>query len=269
MKKPKRLLKVLGRVLLGAAVLTALGFAERNGVQVPIREVQVDLEVNNHVRFISPDRLKAEVDASTGPVIGVPVNKLNEAAIEQHLRAIPCVAQADVYHTMDGVLHVHARQRNPIVRVINADGTGFYIDDQGWTMPLDAEHAARVLVITGQINEPFDRTAPIHLTDPQDSLAANHPRSADIYQLALTLAEDPLWSVMFSQAVIDAQGEYTLIPNVGMMRIRTGTAQALPDQLVKLRAFLEKGLPQADWRRYATIDLRFKDQVVCTKRQLY
>jgi hypothetical protein len=32
----------------------------------------------------------------------------------------PCVAKAEVYHTMDGVLHVRVQQREPIVRVFNS-----------------------------------------------------------------------------------------------------------------------------------------------------
>jgi cell division protein FtsQ len=45
-----------------------------------------------------------------------------------------------------------------------------------------------------------------------------------------------------------------------------GDGSALAERFGKLRIFYEKGIPKADWRRYGRIDLRFADQIVCTKR---
>jgi cell division protein FtsQ len=53
---------------------------------------------------------------------------------------------------------------------------------------------------------------------------------------------------------------------VGGQRILIGDGTQLESRFSKLRIFYEKGMPQADWRRYARIDLRFADQIVCTKR---
>jgi cell division protein FtsQ len=51
--------------------------------------------------------------------------------------------------------------------------------------------------------------------------------------------------------------------------VRIGDGSRLQQRLAKLKDFYAQGIPQADWRRYSTIDLRFDDQVVCTKRTLY
>ena len=45
-----------------------------------------------------------------------------------------------------------------------------------------------------------------------------------------------------------------------------GDGSDLDRRLAKLKLFYTEGIPQADWRRYTRIDVRFADQVVCTKR---
>ena len=265
MNRTKHILRMAAKVLAGCAVIAALGFVEKNGNSVPVRDIAVELEMGSGVHFIDTDALRQEVIKGAGPVIGTPMDKVDETGIEQRLRAIPCVAEADVYHTMDGILHVKARQREPVVRVVNADGTGFYIDKEGWTMPLNANYTARVLVVTGQLAEPFSTCDPVNVTVGNDSIV-EHTHSRAIHAMALTLMADPLWSAMFTQAVMDSEGDVTLIPNVGMMRIRVGDGTRLAPRLAKLRTFFTEGIPQTDWRRYSAIDLRFDDQVVCTKR---
>lgn len=268
MSSTKHILRIAAKAVAACGVLAALGFVERSGGSVPVREIRVELDRTSGMHFIDEEAVRQEVLNGAGPVIGTPINKVDETGIEQRLRAIPSVAEADVYHTMDGILHVKARQREPLVRVVNADGTGFYIDKEGWTMPLSDRYAARVLVVTGQLHEPFATCAPVNVALGNDSLAL-HTRSRTIHALARTLSADPLWKAMFGQAVIDGHGELTLIPSVGMMEVRIGDGSHLESRLAKLRLFFAEGIPQTDWRRYGTIDLRFEDQVVCTKRTPY
>ncbi|MCC6838616.1 MAG: hypothetical protein IT230_00510 [Flavobacteriales bacterium] len=268
MSRAKHILRLAAILGAGAALMALLGFVEHRAEQVAVREVRVQVRAAAEVHFTDAEALKLEVDKATGPVIGTSVNDLDETAIERHLRAIPSLADADVYHTMDGVLHVRARQRQPIVRVVNADGTGFYIDRDGWTMPLDPNYTARVMAVTGQLAEPFANRPPVNLVHAPDSLF-RHLHSRAIHAMARTISQDPFWSALFPQAVMDADGEITLIPGVGMMRIRIGDGSHLQQRLAKLRLFYQQGIPQTDWRMYSTIDLRFNDQVVCAKRPAF
>ena len=268
MSKTKHILRIAAKVLAGCAVVAVLGFVETNGNSRTVHDITVEMDMGNGMHFIDKEALRQEVVKGTGPVIGTAIDKVDETGIERRLRSIPCVAEADVYHTMDGVLHVRARQREPIVRVVNADGSGFYIDKEGWTMPLSTNYTARVLVVTGQLAEPFASCAPVNVATGTDSLGL-HTRSRAIHGMAFTLLEDPLWNALFTQAVMDADGDITLIPTVGMMRVRIGDGSKLTARLEKLRTFFAEGIPQVDWRRYSAVDLRFDDQVVCTKRSTY
>ena len=279
-QKLQRLLRPAAIVLGGLCVLGLLAFSARRTNTTPVKALEVSVEAAAGMHFIDENAVREQVLAATEAVVGAPIGEVDLVAIEEGLRSIGCVAGADVYHTMDGVLHIRVRQREPIVRVINADGSGFYIDRQGWTMPLSEQFTARVLVVTGALAEPFAASAPVDLLNAGDSLR-RAVRSEEILALAGVVAADPVWNALFDQAVVDANGEFELIPRVGGHRVKVGHAQGtsadahathteatglLHQRLEKLRAFYQQGIPQSDWRMYSTIDTRFADQVVCTRR---
>lgn len=278
-QKLQRLIRPALMVLGAVAIVAALGFVEHSTDRTPVKELAVMVDAPEGVHFIDENAVREQVLTSVDGVIGTAVGDVDVVTIEAQLRNIGCVAKANVYHTMDGVLHVVVKQREPIVRVINSDGSSFYIDREGWTMPMSANYTARVLVVTGQLFEPFAQQV-IDLRSASDSLR-QATRSDEIYRLARTITADPLWNSLFDQAVVDANGEFELIPRIGGQRVKVGQvdprygegtragSRMLDQRLAKLKTFYQQGIPQADWRRYSVIDTRFADQVVCTRRGDY
>ena len=252
-------------MVLGACgVVLTLGFVEHTTNNTPVNELRVHVQGGEGMHFIDERAVRDEVIGSGTPVMGAPLGAIDTRIIEMRLRNIPCVASAEVYHTLEGTLHVKVRQREPVVRLINSDGSSFYIDKDGYTMPMDPDYTARVLVATGWLTEPGAING-VRSVYENDSVQINF-RSDDIHRIALFVRHDPLWNALIDQVVVNADGEFELIPRVGAQRILIGDGTALQQRFEKLRVFYRDGISKADWRRYARIDLRFADQVVCTKR---
>ena len=53
---------------------------------------------------------------------------------------------------------------------------------------------------------------------------------------------------------------------MGSHKIILGSAHDLEKKFEKLKVFYRKGLEKVGWDRYQTINLKFENQVVCTKR---
>jgi cell division protein FtsQ len=264
MNRFKRLLRPLG---IGAAVLAvviALGFVERTADRTLIADIAVRVKDAEGMHFVDEQLIRAEVADQGTAVMGASLGDVDLPAIERRLRNLPSVAEAEVYHTMDGVLHISVRQRIPVVRVFNLDGTSFYIDENGFTMPTSSRYTARVPVVTGNLQEP-GATDGVRSVFESDSVMFRY-RSDDIHRLAMFLREDPFWNALVDQVVVNASGEFELVPKVGAQRVLIGSGTELEQRFDKLRIFYERGITQADWRRYSRIDLRFADQIVCTKR---
>ena len=266
MKNLRRILRPLGIAIAVLAVMLMLGFVERTADRAPITDLRVVVEGGEGMHFIDEHAVRLEVLDQGISVMGSPTGEVDITRIEERLRNIPCIAGAEVYHTMDGALHVQVRQREPIVRVFNQDGTSFYIDRDGWTMPTSPDYTARVLVVSGSLNEP-GATNGVHSVLANDSLRL-HTYSDELHRLATFIVGDPFWNALIDQVVVPSDGGFELVPRVGTQRILIGNGDELEQRFNKLRIFYEKGIPRTDWRRYTCIDLRFADQIVCTKRTM-
>jgi len=57
-----------------------------------------------------------------------------------------------------------------------------------------------------------------------------------------------------------------LIPRVGNYEIQFGKMTDLETKFLKLNSFYEQALSKTDWNKYKTINLKYKDQIVCFKK---
>lgn len=264
MNRFQRFLRPLGIVLTVLGIIVALGFVERTADRTPITDLDIKVSSAEGMHFIDEAAILLELRDHGSAVQGASLGDVDVSSVEERLRNIPSVSSAEVYHTMDGVLHVKVEPRVPVVRVFNRDGSSFYIDHDGYTMPLSQHYTARVPIVTGELFEP-GVTYGVRSVYANDSIAQRF-RSDDIHRLALFLRDDPFWDALIDQIVVDRNGEFELIPKVGAQRVLIGDGSELQERFAKLKLFYQRGIPQADWRRYARIDLRFADQIVCTKR---
>lgn len=250
--------------ILGAcALLGVLGFVEATNGSTVCTELVIDVDGRADMHFIDAEAVREKVNAEA-PVTGMPLEEIPVNAIENSLREVPFVATADAYHTLDGKLHVRVRQREPIVRVIDATGRSFYIDAEGWTMPVSPNWTARVPVAVGSILEPVTDSG-VRNVLVTDSTAAGS-RALLVYNVAMTLRDDPFWNAMMDQIAVAPDGRMELIPRVGPRHVIIGFGEQLPARLAKLKVFYNQALANNDWRRYDRIDLRFTDQVIASQR---
>jgi cell division protein FtsQ len=263
MSRLRRFLRPLGFALGTVGALIILGFVDRSTALTPIAELKVAVLGGEGLHFIDEESVRRTL-AEQGGVIGAAAGQVDLAGLERRLRAIPCVADAETYHDLHGVLHVSVRQREPVIRVFNADGSSFYIDADGFTMPVQERYTARVPVAMGWLNEPGTAHGVINV-HAHDTLTGRC-RSDELHRLAMFLRQDELWSALIDQVVVAADGQMELVPTVGRQRILIGDGSSLEQRFAKLKLFYKHGIPKADWRRYSRIDLRFSEQIVCTKR---
>lgn len=265
MQKLKKLLRPLGIIAAVIGVFALLGFVERTSLGMSIVHLDVKVDGAEGIHFIDDAAIRAEVLDQGTAIMGAAIGELHIPGIEQRLRNIPCVAKAEVYHTMNGVLHVRVVQREPVVRVFDRDGSSFYIDRAGFTMPEQPGRPARVLVVTGNVHEPGAAES-VRSVKADDSLM-HRSMLDEIHQLAVFIRNDPFWSALIDHVVVTSNGEFELVPRIGAQRILIGDGSSLEQRFQKLKVFYEKGMARADWRGYSHLDLRFADQIVCTKKR--
>jgi len=186
---------------------------------------------------------------------GIPQNTVNVERIEKVLKENPFVLDAEAFMGANNTVQIDIQQRIPIIRIIDKLELSYYFDKDGNKMPTSKHFTARVLTATGNI--------PPHT--PEFMERANHPLN-QLFDLGKKLLADDLYHPMMEQIYVNAKREYTLIPKLGNQKILLGKYERINTKLEDLKVFYNKAIANMGWRRYKTIDLRYKGQVVAEKR---
>ncbi|HRZ77534.1 MAG TPA: hypothetical protein P5248_09220 [Bacteroidales bacterium] len=124
-----------------------------------------------------------------------------------------------------------------------------------------ARNEAGIPILSGYLGElPVEG----HSIDPQ-----RHARLASAHRLGLLLEKDDFLRLLVSQIYIEPHGDLRMEPRIGKHSIIVGDSTGLESKLENLEAFYRQGLVRGPWDRYELINLKYKDQVVCTKRKTY
>jgi cell division protein FtsQ len=180
--------------------------------------------------------------------------------IENKIRGIKYIKRAEVYQTVGGELVVDIHQRNPVVRIIDRSGQGFYIDKEGYIIPLSANYSPYVMVVNGAIGERYRRVSNIYDLDQENNLLM------DIYNMVMYIRSDKFWEAQIVQIYVNGKGEFELIPRVGAHIIEFGKAEDIEEKFEKLWILYNEGFYNTGWNQYDKISLKYKNQAVCTKR---
>ncbi len=247
------------------ACLFILGFADKQQDEKVCSKISIKIDRSNGNFFVDEEDVNAMVYHEMDTIIGKPILEIDGGSLEHKLNNHPTIARAEVYKTLNGELVVEVSQRTPIVRIFSYSGDSYYLDSTGKVMPPSSKYTSRVFVANGHIYDNFLEVNQLSANRMNDSLRRKHIID-DIFKFAEFIRNDDFWSLQIEQLYVNKEMEVELIPRVGNHRIVFGDATDLVGKFKKLRIFYDKGLSKTGWNEYSVINLKYADQVVCTKR---
>lgn len=253
-------------VVVVIGLLTMLGFVNKGQQDVRFQSLEVSIDSRDGNYFIVEEDIEQMVyDLGYTPDI-LSISEVDIAHIERILRNNPSIKDADVYQSINGTVRIEIEQRKPIIRVFNESGESYYIDETGWLMPLSSKYTSRVMVATGSLHEAYALRYNTNMaTLPQYEEELDNNILQQLYELAQFVEQDEFWKAQIIQVNVLENNELELIPRVGNHTIMLGTTNDLELKFKKLKIFYEEGLSKTGWNEYAQINLKFDNQVVCTK----
>ena len=133
-------------------------------------------------------------------------------------------------------------------------------------MLLSDKYTANVLLANGAIYESYAR----HYTRPVNELVNGVPSTkmlGKLYAMAKYINANKFWNAQVRQIYINKDKEMELVPMVGDQKIIFGDTTDMNEKFNKLHTFYLQGLNVTGWwNKYSTINLKFKNQIVCTKK---
>ena len=266
MKKFLLIVRIITWVLLLARTGVLVGLSGIEHDRKPCRKVSITIDYGAADILITKKEIDSLITRTAGTVKGKPLGYINIAAVEGSIRRQSYVAEVKVFNSNDGDLSVQVRQREPLLRIINRKFESFYLDESGAMLPVNPNFSARAIVANGIIDysyakNPNYRVNVLSLSDSvmYDSLLTN------LYKLAMYITHDKFLKVQIGEIYVDERGEFELIPRVGNHTILFGKAEDMDEKFKKLFAFYKLGLNRIGWNKYNVVNIKFKNQVVCSK----
>ncbi|RRD79399.1 cell division protein FtsQ/DivIB [Tannerella forsythia] len=178
-----------------------------------------------------------------------PINQrlrdINTEKIERKVADNELIDRVSVYKTPSGNINIEVTQKTPVLRVFSTQGS-YYIDEHGHIMPVSPRYATYLPIASGNIEKSFATT--------------------DLYKFALFLQKHDFWNNQIEQIYVYPNKEVELIPRVGDHRIFLGSFDDFREKMDHLQLFYEQAIPKVGWEKYRIINLKYKNQIVCTKK---
>lgn len=209
-----------------------------------LKDIKATVDCYGEAALVTEKTIVEYINTELPWITNTLIKEIETDEIDNKLKEIPYLYENEVSISMSGSLVIRAKQRNPVVRIINR-GTSYYIDSTGIKIPLSEEGHSNVIVANGDIKTTHDLKR--------------------ITTLATFIFRNETYRTLFDQIYLDTNKDLLLVPKLSNQIILIGDTNDLERKLDNLMTFYKKGMPDAGWESYEKINLKFDNQVICTR----
>ena len=266
----KRVLRISAWAFCGVVIIFLTGFAIHQHNSRTVTGVEVEIERSANHFFCSQDEIKTMLIQHGFAMNNQAISTIDIPVIEQLVLADPDVENCEACITVEGKVFLRVKQRRPIARFNNMNGESFYMDEHGKLMPWSDSYTAPVILVNGNFVDDYETMKNKDFSAiAVDSAMKTVTPLDDAWFVLQAIDADSFLRVQMVQMYISPENGFELIPRVGDHKIIFGTAENISGKFQKLNLFYQYGLNRTGrWTEYSAIDLRYKNQIVCTKKPI-
>lgn len=199
--------------------------------------------VDDNAPFVKQETVNKLLIENKRDASDIEKDKLDLNKVEKSINAHEMIEKSDVFVSIDGVLKAVVKQKTPIARFVDGESS-FYIDYEGDKMPLSTNFTARVPLVSGVINK---------------------KNNEDLARLFRTIYDDDFLKKNIIGVQIMPNGSLKMLNRNFNFQIDFGRIINVERKFKNYKAFFQKTVLDSSLYKYSKIDLRFTEQVVCTK----
>lgn len=229
-------------VLILSMVVFLYSFSSRRNEQRKLLKSTIEF-VGKEQLFVTHETvnkllIENNKDASAIRKVALDLNSL-EKSINNH----EMIEKSEVFVSVDGVLKAVVKQKTPVARVVSSQES-YYLDYMGTKMPLSEIHTARVPLVIGSITD---------------------ENSALVNELFRYIHADEFLKKNIIGVEILPSGSVKMKNRNFDFTIDFGKIINIEEKFKNYQAFFQKAVQDKTIEKYKNINLKFTQQVVCTK----
>jgi len=235
-------LKYIAFVLLVLVLGFLYSFSSTRNSNKIVENVIVEFESNGS-NFITHSMVNKLLIQNGEGVKNQAKSVINLYNLEKAICMNPYIENSSVFLGINGTLKTIITQRTPVARMINVSNS-FYIDRKGVRVPLSDTYSERVLLVSGVNNDDDVR---------------------EILPLISFILDDRFLQKEIVGIEKFANKEYQISVRSGTYKIDFGKLTNMEVKFKKLKAFYNTTFGDKTIHTYKNINVKYHNQVVCTK----
>lgn len=233
------------KAFLGVAILAFLvSFSAQRHACKELKDIKIKIDHESGTYFVNDSLVRILIDGNKLKVSEIPLGNLNISEVEQTLNKSSFIKKSEVFQNINGEMSVGITQETPIARVNTGDDE-YYLTEELTKIPLSNLYSAEVVLVGGKIQEEdFEGLKELIMFIKADKLLKKH--------IIAVKKQQP--------------NSFILLVNKGDYVIEFGELKDFDKKFEKLRLFYNQYLGKVGMNYYKTINLKFNNQIVATKR---
>lgn len=243
----KPILKWSILVLLLAYVAVISAWAAQEAARHVCTGIEVEILADRgEADSIAAAGLRTELKKFPKKLVGAPVNTINTLDVERYLSKFNTFESVNCLLTPDNKLKIVAIPMIPELRVFDSKGNSYYVNKDGKHIDADARFFVDVPVVQGDFSKAFPATS--------------------ILPLVRFVNADPELRPLVVSYKADSPENIYLVSRLSGHLINFGDTTHMAEKRQAIMTAYHMILPRMGWDTYDTISVKFRDQVICSRR---
>lgn len=224
------------------ASMWAIDYAE----QQTLDDIVINIDKNYPTKFVTKEGVAQKLGKTADKIKHTPIAELNIEKLERQLSQDNSFENVECYITSDNKLQIDIVPMIPEIRVFSPDGKSYYINKDGKRIDTGNEFFMDVPVVTGNFDQKFPAKNILPVT--------RHIAADDYLKNLITMIE------------VKSATNILLYPCIKGQVINIGDTTELTKKFDNLTLFYRKVMNHKGWETYDTISVKFRNQIVATRR---
>ena len=224
------------------ASMWAIDYAE----QQTLDDIVINIDKNSPTKFVTKEGVAQKLGKTADKIKHTPIAELNIEKLERQLSQDNSFENVECYITSDNKLQIDIVPMIPEIRVFSPDGKSYYINKDGKRIDTGNEFFMDVPVVTGNFDQKFPAKNILPVT--------RHIAADDYLKNLITMIE------------VKSATNILLYPCIKGQVINIGDTTELTKKFDNLTLFYRKVMNLKGWETYDTISVKFRNQIVATRR---
>lgn len=236
--------------IMSIIMVAYIGFAMTLTVRMAADDTITGLDIvlsDPNSRFVNMHDVRLETGLNEDSLILCKRVDFDLGALEDRLNASDKLQDANVTLRSNGHIHVDVTPMVPVARVFEPGKPSYYINVSGKQISAELRYHVDVPVLVGN----FDSIHPAKRLLPLLDYIAGHP---SVSAIVATVTQE-------------ADGNIIIVPNIVGHVVNFGDTSRVDEKFALLREYYRKVAPVKGWLTYDTIAVKWRGQVVATRRK--